>query len=872
MDGRSVRSPGRCTRCCTGSATSSASRRTRCVPAGSPTCSIATRRTAPAWFASGSAAGTSTHSALPVPAHLQWQPQLWRLVRDVVGLPSPALTMEQAIDDLAGGRREVDLPPRLHLVGLASLPPAHLDVLAAIAQQRDVEVFAPAPSLDLWHRLVPAVARWAAAAVPARERSDGRRFRATVCSRAGGGRRARRTRSSSTPLGAAGTEPAAQPPGVAVAGLAPDLLTHLQVDLRHDVEPGELLEGAFDFRHPLARNDRSVQWHRCHGIGRQVEVLRDVLAHLLEQPGTPERPALEPRDIVVLCPDVATRRALGGGGLLGALRRPAGDPAPGRRPLAPAGQPRARRARRAARPRRWAVPRQRRARVRRPTSGAPPLRPRAGSRRSVGRVGRGGAHPLGPRLRSSRCLRRAGGHHRTHLAGGARPAPPRRGHGGRRRPDRPGRDGALRRHRGRRRRARRDAGGDHRSARPRGRRHRRGCAGRHLVRARALGRAVAVRGGGCRQLAVDRPRSGARGDGEGVDPARSAARARRRLARARGPPAGAARRPSRQGALRHRCRHAVGPHRPARRARARGVRARLGRRRRRRFGGRQRGPDALRTLRRRPGPPQRDARPAARCAARRARAVRRVQLGPRRPVERAGSRRGGDGRARRPDRRDRRADRQHARSAAARERCDRRRPPPAGVVGGQLRARCARRRRPAQLRPGCPHRGAPSAGAATSRRRRGAAARGAHRRPPRRPHHRTDQPGADLPAAPPRHRARRGGRAVPRHDPAGGARPRSLETARGARPATPARRGGVVAGAAVHVGRGAGGRRRGAAEGVRPARGRGGERVRRAAVRVGARSRRRGLGCGAARPRRRHRAARRPACRAVGCRTSATAR
>src|SRR4029077_18290820 len=47
--------------------------------------------------------------------------------------------------------------------------------------------------------------------------------------------------------------------------------------------------------------DRSVQVHACHGPARQVEVLREVLVGLLQ-----DDPTLEPRDIVVMCPDVET--------------------------------------------------------------------------------------------------------------------------------------------------------------------------------------------------------------------------------------------------------------------------------------------------------------------------------------------------------------------------------------------------------------------------------------------------------------------------------------------------------------------------------------------------------------------------------------
>ena len=51
----------------------------------------------------------------------------------------------------------------------------------------------------------------------------------------------------------------------------------------------------------LAAGDRSVQVHSCHGPARQIDVLREVLLGLLA-----DDPTLEPRDIVVMCPDIET--------------------------------------------------------------------------------------------------------------------------------------------------------------------------------------------------------------------------------------------------------------------------------------------------------------------------------------------------------------------------------------------------------------------------------------------------------------------------------------------------------------------------------------------------------------------------------------
>ena len=55
-----------------------------------------------------------------------------------------------------------------------------------------------------------------------------------------------------------------------------------------------------DGRVPTA-DDRSVQVHSCHGPARQIDVLREVLLGLLA-----DDPTLEPRDILVMCPDIET--------------------------------------------------------------------------------------------------------------------------------------------------------------------------------------------------------------------------------------------------------------------------------------------------------------------------------------------------------------------------------------------------------------------------------------------------------------------------------------------------------------------------------------------------------------------------------------
>jgi exodeoxyribonuclease V gamma subunit len=70
-----------------------------------------------------------------------------------------------------------------------------------------------------------------------------------------------------------------------------NLLGWLQADLAADALPARPRR--------LAPGDRSIQLHLSHGLHRQVEVLREVLAQELASD-----PSLEPREIVVVTPDV----------------------------------------------------------------------------------------------------------------------------------------------------------------------------------------------------------------------------------------------------------------------------------------------------------------------------------------------------------------------------------------------------------------------------------------------------------------------------------------------------------------------------------------------------------------------------------------
>ncbi|WP_240615971.1 exodeoxyribonuclease V subunit gamma [Nakamurella deserti] len=205
---------------------------------------------------------------------LSWQPEMWRRTRDRIAGPDPLARMAAALGD-----GTPDLPERVSLFGPTRLPAAHLDLVDALAERRDVHLWLPHPSPELWRRI-------AAVHVPAVIRRDADPTILTpehpLLSSLG-----RDARELQLALGGRPSVDLHHPG----AELPATLLGRLQADLRDDRRPAERL--------PLGADDRTVQVHACHGPSRQIDVLREVLVGLLA-----DDPTLEPRDILVMCPDI----------------------------------------------------------------------------------------------------------------------------------------------------------------------------------------------------------------------------------------------------------------------------------------------------------------------------------------------------------------------------------------------------------------------------------------------------------------------------------------------------------------------------------------------------------------------------------------
>ena len=192
------------------------------------------------------------------------------------------------------------LPARLSLFGLTRLPAGHLEVLRALARGRDVHLFLLHPSDGAVDRRRPGRLRDDRPGGPPVAgphggapghpllASWGRDAREMQLVLAGAGGPASRHRSTSpAPAGRVARGLLGAPPGRRAG--------------RPARRPARRCPTTRTAAPALDPDDRSMQVHACHGRARQVEVVRDAILHALA-----EDPTLEPRDVIVMCPDIET--------------------------------------------------------------------------------------------------------------------------------------------------------------------------------------------------------------------------------------------------------------------------------------------------------------------------------------------------------------------------------------------------------------------------------------------------------------------------------------------------------------------------------------------------------------------------------------
>jgi exodeoxyribonuclease V gamma subunit len=255
-------------------------------------------------------AGEDTDGGAELAASRRWQAVTWRALRERVGEPSSAERLLAALAEpgpLAGdteGGAGLHLPGRVALLGVSTMAAPFAAVLAHVACEREVLVLATAASPAAVHGVRGGVVSAIEPGLPshvARPRSS-------------------EFDPETHPLLLTWGRPALEAASVlSRLPAVPELLTdtaergdepgggrHLQLTaLQEAVRDG--VPAAPSTLDRGRDGDGSVQVHACHGLVRQLEVVRDAILHAMTAD-----PTLSPRDIAVLCADLEQVAPLAG--------------------------------------------------------------------------------------------------------------------------------------------------------------------------------------------------------------------------------------------------------------------------------------------------------------------------------------------------------------------------------------------------------------------------------------------------------------------------------------------------------------------------------------------------------------------------------
>jgi len=206
-----------------------------------------------------------------------WQFELWSSVRKRIGQPSPA-----------GRKPELSAktPKQILVVGFQSLSPGQIDALLQLKEHVEIRVVLvhPSPAISKkWS--VGATTTSTAGLIP--ERNPSPLMPTDIDPLV-----------NSWLMGSQELETLLASQGVKS--------THAQ----HNAATSQTLLGRMQHtvsqqlqavKTELDISDRSLTIHRCHNLGRQIEVLHDALLHAFS-----DLKDLQPHEVVVICPDIAT--------------------------------------------------------------------------------------------------------------------------------------------------------------------------------------------------------------------------------------------------------------------------------------------------------------------------------------------------------------------------------------------------------------------------------------------------------------------------------------------------------------------------------------------------------------------------------------
>ena len=220
----------------------------------------------------------------------QWQAILWRALVARHGTQHRAKLRADFLNKI---QRLADNPrfKRISVFGISALPPFHLEALAQLGQVIEVHTFLLNPCQEYWGDIVSdteiahRIARKTKPTPPeALYFEKGNSLLASL------GKMGRDFIDMLNDYPHATYEYFSNP-GEAT------LLNCIQSDILHLREHNNRA----DKTTPIDAHDKSIQIHACHSNNREVEVLHDQLLALFE-----ENPALMPKDVLVMMPDIET--------------------------------------------------------------------------------------------------------------------------------------------------------------------------------------------------------------------------------------------------------------------------------------------------------------------------------------------------------------------------------------------------------------------------------------------------------------------------------------------------------------------------------------------------------------------------------------
>ena len=226
--------------------------------------------------------GWEEGSGAPTGYPENWQAALWKQVIQRVEANHRARLKQLFTRGLA--QADVSqLPERVSIFGISYLPAFHLEVLKGLSELIDVSLYCLNPCREYWADIMPErrITR-----ITGKVPETDLHLESRNDLLAGMGRLGRNFLDMVLDLDPEETD-------LFEEGERSTMLTKVQADILNLRAPGE--EGMVE----VEPGDCSIQVHSCHSPMREVEVLLDTLLALFEQD-----PALEPRDVLVMAPDI----------------------------------------------------------------------------------------------------------------------------------------------------------------------------------------------------------------------------------------------------------------------------------------------------------------------------------------------------------------------------------------------------------------------------------------------------------------------------------------------------------------------------------------------------------------------------------------